>query len=86
MCAEHEEFPPRPTRLHFRFQIVSCCFRCLSVRVLLRQLLVQADDVPQAAALVRQKRYANPRAFETADVEQLLRNATILQMICRSAR
>lgn len=49
--------------------------KALDVPTSLGALGLKADDVPQAAALVMQKRYANPRAFETADVEQLLRNA-----------
>lgn len=49
--------------------------RALDVPTNLEALGLKAADVPRAAELVMQKRYANPRAFERVEVEALLRNA-----------
>ncbi len=49
--------------------------RDLGVPTDLKSLGLRAQDVPKAAYLVMQKRYANPRPFEQADVEQLLWDA-----------
>lgn len=47
----------------------------LGLRVSLRELGLAVEDVPKAAQLAAQKRYANPRSFDEPQLETLLMSA-----------